>query len=141
MGDFGWNKGDPTGVQNAQTEVFFSCDFVGGIIEVAWMDVGERGDVHIKITTAGPLEGRILGEVEGGNFDKRQDLVGGDLALHVPEVSCSFLVLPSGAKENEMEYQYEVLSVDGKESQMVNPFGVAPRNTEEDFVWGANNIR
>ena len=109
MGDFGWNKGDPTGVQNAQTEVFFSCDFVGGIIEVAWMDVGERGDVHIKITTAGPLEGRILGEVEGGKFDKRQDLVGGDLALHVPEVSCSFLVLPSGDTKMGVDDQDEAL--------------------------------
>ena len=97
--------------------------------------------MRIGLDAAVPLEGRIGVKVKERKLDECQEPVGRDLTLRGPEVYRTLLVLPSGAKENEMEYQYEVLSVDGKESQMVNPFGVAPRNTEEDFVWGANNIR
>ena len=63
-----------------------------------------------------------------------------NLALCGPEVFWPLLIVPSGNVEKGVEYQDEALSVNCKESQPVNPFGVAARETAEKLVGGTTNI-
>ena len=48
--------------------------------------------------------------------------------------------MPSGDVEKGVEYQDKALSVNCKDSQPVNPFGVAARETVEKLVGGTANI-
>ena len=98
-GSIGRHKGDPTGAHDARTCVLFGCEFVGGDIDVTRMAVGERGELRLKLAADGPLEGCVAGKVEGVELDEYLEPVDGDIALHGPDVSLPFLVIPSGDSE------------------------------------------
>ena len=62
VSNIGQHEVNFTGVHNAQTRVLFSFKFVGIVLEVVGVAGGELGDVHLKLATAGPAEGHVVGK-------------------------------------------------------------------------------
>ena len=113
---------------------------MGGNFKVARVDGGERDEFPLKLPAAVTLEGRFAGEGQVSQLDQSREPVVQDIALCGPDVARTFLVIPPGDTEEGVENRHETLSIDCEEGQLVDPFGLAPRKTEDNLVGGAENL-
>ena len=60
-GDIGQHEGDPAGSYNALTLVLFGFNFLGYNVEIMGMTGEDRGDVHLRFSADGLLDGQVVG--------------------------------------------------------------------------------
>ena len=90
--------------------------------------------MRLKLCTACPLERRVKVKVKWIQLHQIQKPIGQDPPLHCPEITQTLFVLSSHDEKEGTKGGNKAFAVDCKESESVNPLGVAPCEREKDLM-------